>query len=115
MARKFNVALEAIVLQTRHIIDEMNKCGHEIKEIYMSGKDVLVFILGFERSSPGGQSRNLRLMQLLADACSLPVIIPSSASNGTTVVLGSAILGRCAFEQHGKALLSEERLWQIMV
>jgi ribulose kinase len=37
LARKFNVTLEAIALQTRHIVDEMNAKGHKIDSIYMSG------------------------------------------------------------------------------
>lgn len=38
LARKFNVTLEAIALQTRHIVDEMNARGHQIDSIYMSGE-----------------------------------------------------------------------------
>lgn len=37
LAAKFNVTLEAIALQTRHIVDTMNKNGHKIDSIYMSG------------------------------------------------------------------------------
>lgn len=37
LAAKFNVTLEAIALQTRHIVDEMNAKGHKIDSIYMSG------------------------------------------------------------------------------
>jgi len=37
LALKFSVTLEAIALQTRHILDEMNGKGHQIKSIYMSG------------------------------------------------------------------------------
>ena len=52
LARKFNVTLEvrcsyhalrlkthiqAIALQTKHIVDEMNARGHQINSIYMSG------------------------------------------------------------------------------
>lgn len=38
LALKFNVTLEAIALQTRHILDEMNGKGHQIDSIYMSGR-----------------------------------------------------------------------------
>jgi ribulose kinase len=38
LARKYWATLEAIALQTRHILEEMNSCGHDIKEIYMSGE-----------------------------------------------------------------------------
>jgi len=97
LARKFNVALEAIALQTKHIIDDMNNHGHDIKEIYMSG----------------GQAKNIPLMQLIADVCSLPVILPNSHS--TAVILGSAVLARCASEQYAKLTISVEQLWNIMV
>lgn len=78
LALKFNVALEAIALQTRHILDEMRRHGHEIQGIYMSG----------------GQAKNEPLMQLLANVCKVPVIIPPNASSA--VVLGAAMLGRFA-------------------
>lgn len=80
LALKFNVALEAIALQTRHILDEMIAHGHEIKGIYMSG----------------GQAKNRPLMQLLADVCKIPVILPEDG--GAAVVLGAAMLGRFAHE-----------------
>jgi len=97
LARKYNVTLEAIALQTRHIVDEMNSRGHAITEIYMSG----------------GLAKNTLLMQLIANVCSLPVILPSS--NSMSVILGSAILARCAAEQNAERLFSIERLWNIMV
>lgn len=37
LALRFNVTLEAIALQTRQIVDQMNSHGHDIKSIYMSG------------------------------------------------------------------------------
>lgn len=37
LALRFNVTLEAIALQTRQIVDQMNSHGHNIKSIYMSG------------------------------------------------------------------------------
>lgn len=61
----------------------------------------------------GGQAKNTLLMQLIADVCSLPVILPSS--NSMSVVLGSAILARSAAEQSMKRAFSVERLWNIMV
>lgn len=36
LALKFNVTLESIALQTRHILEEMNTKGHQIDSIYMS-------------------------------------------------------------------------------
>jgi ribulose kinase len=80
LARKFNLTLEGIALQTRHIVDEMNAKGHAIQSIYMSG----------------GQAKNIPLMQLFADTCSMPVVLPASSS--AAVVLGAAMLGRFAAE-----------------
>lgn len=103
LARKFNLTLEAIALQTRHIVDEMNAKGHSIESIYMSG----------------GQAKNLHLMQLFADTIGIPVVLPENS--GAAVVLGAAMLGRMANDagavKQGK--LSEEEqceaLWKIMV
>ncbi|KAG9048254.1 hypothetical protein FS837_000390 [Tulasnella sp. UAMH 9824] len=117
LALRFNVTLEAIALQTRQIVDQMNSNGHKIKSIYMSGS----------------QAKNIPLMQLIADVCSLPVILPHSPS--TAVVVGAAMLGRFAAEVtgiHAKevagedlfqsqakvdeiSLCEKERLWEIMV
>jgi hypothetical protein len=67
-------------------------------------------------------------MQLFADTCNIPVILPFSS--GAAVVLGSAMLARFAAEiyqlEDGKALETQqdvdrasdvhrERLWDIMV
>ncbi|KAG8924126.1 hypothetical protein FRC01_011908 [Tulasnella sp. 417] len=117
LALRFNVTLEAIALQTRQIVDQMNSHGHNIKSIYMSGS----------------QAKNIPLMQLIADVCSLPVILPHSPS--AAVVVGAAMLGRFAAEVtgiHAKEVAGEdlfqnqskvdevssaekERLWEIMV
>lgn len=118
LARRYVLTLEAIALQTRHIVDEMNKAGHKIDAIYLSG---------------GGQARNLVYAQLIADACNIRVQVPSEASE--SVVTGSAVLGQLAAEitsecrgadrvtepvlgsQQDAQTLGEkyaERLWQIM-
>ncbi|WVQ83318.1 hypothetical protein IAT38_005457 [Cryptococcus sp. DSM 104549] len=112
LAAKFNVTLEAIALQTRHIVDEMNAKGHKIDSIYMSGS----------------QAKNGPLMRLLATVLQMPVIIPPQPS--AAVVLGAAMLGRYAHqltnERQGKPLLTQEdaeqakekdgwRLWDVMV
>jgi len=81
LALKFNVTLEAIALQTRHIVDTLNAKGHSIQEIYISG----------------GQAKNAPLVQLLANVCGIPVILPGF-DGGTSVVLGAAMLGRFAAE-----------------
>ena len=96
------MTLEAIALQTRHIVDQMNAKGHAIQSIYMSG----------------GQAKNAMLMQLFANTCSMPVVLPQSS--GAAVVLGAAMLGRFAAEAQGKSekLAREKRgqaLWDIMV
>ena len=100
LARKYNVTLEAIALQTRHIVDEMNAKGHEIQSIYMSG----------------GQAKNHTLMQLIANACKMPVVLPKSS--GAAVVLGAAMLGRFAAElkpDNGDIEAECEARWKIMV
>lgn len=101
LARKFNLTLEAIALQTRHIVDSMNAAGHDITAIYMSG----------------GQAKNLMLMQLFANTCNMPVVLPQSS--GAAVVLGAAMLGRFAADIGREGKLNEvqqgEALWKIMV
>ncbi|KAL7282009.1 Pentulose kinase [Trametes coccinea BRFM310] len=100
LARKANVTLEAIALQTRHIVDQMNAKGHSIRSIYMSG----------------GQAKNAMLMQLFANTCNMPVVLPQSS--GAAVVLGAAMLGRFAAEAQKKQLSRDQRgqaLWEIMV
>lgn len=111
LARKFQLTLEAIALQTRHIVDQMNESGHKVNSIYMSG----------------GQVKNRALMQLIADVCQMPLILPASASG--PVVAGCAILGRYAYElsrmkdfdEIAKQQQAEQtgennkrRLWQLM-
>lgn len=66
------------------IIEEMNKRGHDIKYLFMSG----------------GLVKNKILMQLLADICKMPVQLPFSHS--ASVVLGSAMLGAAAYAEHSK-------------
>jgi ribulose kinase len=81
----------------------MNSKGHAITSIYMSG----------------GQAKNMPMMQLLADACDLSVVLPHSHANA--VVLGAAMLGRFAAdvqESGGGGIAREaqgEALWRIMV
>lgn len=98
LARKYNVTMEAIALQTKHIVDEMNDKGHGVRTMFVSG----------------GQSKNIALMQLVANTCNMPVVIPHSSS--TAVVTGAAMLGRFAAEASKKD--GEENgkgLWDIMV
>ena len=101
LARKFHLTLEALALQTRHIVDTMNRSGHEIRALYMSG----------------GQAKNAMLMQLFANTCNMPVVLPKSG--GDAVVLGSAMLGRFAHRAGELGRMSAEdqaqALWSIMV
>ena len=98
LARKYNVTMEAIALQTKHIVDEMNDKGHEIRSIFLSG----------------GQSKNVGLMQLLANTCNMPVVIPHSSS--AAVVSGAAMLGRLAAEARERGGEGKgKELWDVMV
>ncbi|KAF8211569.1 Pentulose kinase [Mycena galopus ATCC 62051] len=101
LARKYHLTLEAIALQTRHIVDTLNAAGHEVREVYMSG----------------GQATNGVLMQLFADVCGVGVVLPYEHSGA--VVRGAAVLGRFAAEVAGQGGMGEreqdEMLWRIMV
>ncbi|BGP31454.1 hypothetical protein JCM10296v2_003218 [Rhodotorula toruloides] len=111
LALRYYATGEAIALQTKHIIDEMNKSGHKVESIFMSG----------------GLVKNRFLMTLIADICNMPVQLPYSSS--ASVVLGSAMLGAAAAEEAdrlGKTLDSQaeaekssygmkDRLWDIMI
>jgi len=81
LALRYYATAEAIALQTRQIIDEMNEKGHQVKSIFMSG----------------GLVKNRFLMSLIADICNIPVQLPYSHS--ASVVLGSAMLGAAASEE----------------
>ncbi|KAJ8585422.1 Pentulose kinase [Rhizopogon salebrosus TDB-379] len=93
LARKYYLTLEAIALQTRHIVDSLNAAGHDITSLYMSG----------------GQAKNAVMMQLFADTCGIPIVLPKSHSEA--VVLGAAMLGRIA----AQGVKEGEDMWKIMV
>ena len=86
--------MEFIALQTQQIITTMNKSGHNIKSIFMSGS----------------QCQNDILMSLVATACDMPVLIPRYVH--AAVVHGAAMLGAKAASagSDGKT----EELWSIM-
>ena len=86
--------MEFIALQTRQIVDTMNKSGHNILSIFMSGS----------------QCQNAVLMDLIATACDMPVLIPRYVN--AAVVHGAAMLGAKAASagQDG----TTESLWAIM-
>lgn len=77
----------------------MNVKGHHITSIYMSG----------------GQANNIPMMQLFANTCGMPVVLPFEHSGA--VVLGAAMLGRFAAEAGGRLSPKEQAdlLWNIMV
>lgn len=94
LALHYYGAMEFIALQTHQIIETMNQAGHQIASIFMSGT----------------QCQNKVLMQLIASACDMPVVIPQYVH--AAVVHGAAMLAAKAAsaDQDGKT----EPLWDIM-
>ncbi|KAI1618780.1 D-ribulokinase [Exophiala viscosa] len=86
--------MEFIALQTHQIISVMNKAGHKISSIFMSGS----------------QCQNDILMSLIATACDMPVVIPRYVH--AAVCHGAAMLGAKAASAgpNGRT----EDLWSIM-
>ncbi|KAL1955377.1 hypothetical protein VTO42DRAFT_8597 [Malbranchea cinnamomea] len=94
LALYYYATLEFIALQTKQIVDTMNKAGHNIHSIFMSGS----------------QCQNDILMSLIASACNMPVLIPRYVH--AAVCHGAAMLGAKAAsaDSHGNT----EDLWNIM-
>ncbi|KAI6798737.1 Pentulose kinase [Hortaea werneckii] len=94
LALTYYSCLEFIALQTRQIVEAMNESGHIISSIFMSGS----------------QCQNPILMELIATACSMPVLIPRYVH--AAVVHGAAMLGAKAAstDKEGRS----EALWSIM-
>ena len=94
LALYYYATMEFIALQTHQIIQTMNESGHQIKSIFMSGS----------------QCQNRILMELMASACNIPVLIPQYVH--AAVVHGAAMLGAKAAsaDKDGKT----EDLWSIM-
>jgi FGGY-family pentulose kinase len=88
-------AMEFIALQTWQIISTMNKSGHQINSIFMSGS----------------QCQNDILMDLVATACNVPVVIPRYVH--AAVCHGAAMLGAKAASADPKTGKTED-LWKIM-
>jgi FGGY-family pentulose kinase len=86
--------MEFIALQTHQIISTMNKAGHGIKSIFMSGS----------------QCQNDILMSLVATACDMPVLIPRYVH--AAVCHGAAMLGAKAASANAQG--ETEALWSIM-
>ncbi|EAQ83942.1 hypothetical protein CHGG_10346 [Chaetomium globosum CBS 148.51] len=94
MALLYYSTMEFIALQTRQIVEAMNNSGHSIKSIFMSGS----------------QCQNEILMDLIATACGMPVLIPRYVN--AAVVHGAAMLGAKAASADKKG--KTEPLWDIM-
>ncbi|KAJ5935668.1 hypothetical protein N7466_005215 [Penicillium verhagenii] len=94
LAIYYYATLEFIALQTKQIVNTMNKAGHSITSIFMSGS----------------QCQNDILVNLIASACNMPVVIPRYIH--AAVCHGAAMLGAKAAssDQDGKT----ESLWVIM-
>ncbi|KAF7331710.1 hypothetical protein MKEN_00050800 [Mycena kentingensis (nom. inval.)] len=101
LAQRYYLALQAIALQTRHIIDTLEQAGHDVRVVALSG----------------GQAVNVALVSLLADVCGKDVVLPPRGAEGGAVVRGAAMLGRFAAEAMGKELTEAQQgdaLWGIM-
>ncbi|KAH6608106.1 hypothetical protein Trco_004419 [Trichoderma cornu-damae] len=96
MALWYYATMEFIAMQTRQIVEQMNKAGHEISSIFMSGS----------------QCQNPILMNLLATTCNMPVLIPRYVN--AAVVHGAAMLGAKAASHNRDDGSQPETLWDIM-
>ncbi|KAL4758435.1 FGGY-family carbohydrate kinase [Aspergillus foveolatus] len=94
LAIYYYATLEFIALQTRQIVETMNKSGHSIASIFMSGS----------------QCQNEILVKLIASACGMPVLIPRYIH--AAVAIGAAMLGAKAASADPEG--NTEDLWSIM-
>ncbi|KAI0484422.1 Nup93/Nic96-domain-containing protein [Xylariaceae sp. FL0804] len=94
LALYYYATMEFIALQTRQIIEAMNTSGHNIQTIFMSGS----------------QCQNDMLMDLIATACNMPVLVPRYVH--AAVVHGAAMLGAKAASADAEG--NTENLWSIM-
>ncbi|CAI6340592.1 unnamed protein product [Periconia digitata] len=94
LALYYYATMEFIALQTHQIVTAMNESGHVISSIFMSGS----------------QCQNDILMQLIASACDMPVLIPRYVH--AAVVHGAAMLGAKAASTDKEG--NSEPLWNIM-
>lgn len=90
LAVEYLAAVEFIGQQTRHIVESLNKAGHQITQIYLSG----------------GQCRNPILTKLMANCTGMPIIMPKYID--AAVVQGTAMLGAMA------ASNNKLSLWEVM-
>lgn len=94
LAIHYYATLEFIALQTKQIVDTLNKAGHNINSIFMSGS----------------QCQNEILVKLIASSCNIPVLIPRYVQ--AAVCHGAAMLGAKAASADGEG--KTEDLWSIM-
>lgn len=94
LALHYYGVLEFIALQTRQIVDTMNKHGHRISTVFMSGS----------------QTQNDILVQLIASACEMPVVLPEYIH--AAVCHGAAMLAAMAATNASGA--KSKDLWGIM-
>ncbi|KAK5680514.1 hypothetical protein LTS10_007444 [Elasticomyces elasticus] len=94
LALYYYATMEFIALQTHQIVEAMNNSGHVISSIFMSGS----------------QCQNSILMELMATACDMPVLIPRYVH--AAVVHGAAMLGAKAASTDKEGV--SEPLWNIM-
>ncbi|KAI1269815.1 Nup93/Nic96-domain-containing protein [Xylariaceae sp. FL1019] len=94
LALYYYATMEFIALQTRQIVEAMNKSGHNIQTIFMSGS----------------QCQNAMLMDLISTVCDMPVLIPRYVH--AAVVHGAAMLGAKAASSDAEG--NTENLWSIM-
>lgn len=77
LAIKYLATIQAIAYGTRHIIEEMNEAGYDIKQI----------------SATGGGTKNDLFLKQHADICGCKIILPKESE---AVLLGSAVLAAVA-------------------
>ena len=94
LAILYYATMEFIALQTKQIVETMNRAGHSITSIFMSGS----------------QCQNDILVKLIASACNMPVVIPRYIH--AAVCHGAAMLGAKAASTDAQG--RTEDLWDIM-
>jgi len=97
LALLYYATMEFIALQTRQIVEAMNRAGHRISSIFMSGS----------------QCQNEILVRLIASACDMPVLIPRYIH--AAVCHGAAMLGaKAASASKSPDGRTTTDLWEIM-
>lgn len=94
LALHYYGTLEFIALQTKQIVDTMNKSGHQIRSVFMSGS----------------QCQNDILVNLIASACDMPVVIPRYVH--AAVCHGAAMLGVKAASVNAQGTTDD--LWDVI-